>query len=144
MPKLLYLPDVNVLYALSNVEHDGHRRATQWFAQLKGSQFLLCPITESGLVRLSTNPLVGGRTMEAAITMLLDTKALPNCAECPVDRSWLDLVAPFASRLHGYRQVTDALLLGLAIRHKCILVTLDQHLRGLAGDEFRSSLLTLG
>ena len=40
--------------------------------------------------------------------------ALPNCENLPLEHSWLtySLLTP---RMHGYRQVTDALLLGLAI-----------------------------
>lgn len=61
----------------------------------------------------------------------------------PILEKWTDLVAPFASRMHGYRQVTDALLLGLAIKHKSVLVTLDVHVRALAGAEFRDNVLIL-
>ena len=143
MPKPVYLPDVNVLLALSDMGHEGHRLATKWFGQLKGSQFVLCAITEAGFIRLNANPHVGGRDIEAAIAMLRTIRALPNCVDLSVDRSWIALVAPFESRLHGYRQVTDALLLGLAIRHKCVLVTLDRHIDALAGEQFRSSVHTL-
>jgi hypothetical protein len=143
LPKPAYLPDVNVLLALSDTGHEGHRLAAKWFGQLKGSQFALCPITESGFVRLSANPHVGGREIGVAIAMLQTIRALPNCVDFPVDRSWMTLVAPFASRLHGYRQVTDALLLGLAVRHRCILVTLDQRVQALAGAQFQSSVHTL-
>jgi predicted nucleic acid-binding protein len=41
------------------------------------------------------------------------------------------------------RQVTDALLLGLAIRNGAILVTLDLRIQALAGEAYAANLLTL-
>ena len=138
-----YLPDVNLLLALSDGAHDAHRVASAWFSRLQGARLVLCPVTEAGFVRLSANPQVGGRAIEVAVAMLQAIKALPNCSSCFIDRSWMELVTPFVSRLQGYRQVTDALLLGLAIRHKYIFVTLDQRVSGLAGSEFSAHLLVL-
>ena len=69
--------------------------------------------------------------------------ALPNCENLPIADSWLSLVQPLTPRLHGYRQVTDALLLGLAIRNGAILVTLDRSIQALAGEAYAANLLTL-
>jgi hypothetical protein len=77
------------------------------------------------------------------MAMLRAMTRLRNSAQLPMPGSWLKLVEPFASRLHGYRQATDALLLGLAIESGAILVTLDQRVEALAGEEFKSNLLTL-
>lgn len=66
--------------------------------------------------------------------------AMPTCLFLT---HWLQLIQPFASRLHGYRQVTDAYLLGLAIKHNVVLVTLDEHIQALAGLEFKRNLRTL-
>jgi uncharacterized protein len=143
LPKRRYLPDVNVLLALSEQGHADHRRTSQWFGQIGDSRWLLCPVTEAGFVRLSANPLVGGRDIGVAIAILQQIRALPNCLHLPIVEKWIDLVSPFATRLLGYRQVTDALLLGLAIRHRSVLVTLDQHLQALAGTEFRENVLIL-
>ena len=81
--------------------------------------------------------------MRVAILLLQQIAALPNVAHLPVAPTWLELIRPLAARLHGYRQVTDALLLGLAIRQNAILVTLDQHIRALAAMEFAANLLVL-
>jgi hypothetical protein len=43
---------------------------------------------------------------------------------------------PFQEKLLGHRQVTVAYLLGLAIRNKGTLVTLDRGIAALAGDDF--------
>jgi predicted nucleic acid-binding protein len=81
--------------------------------------------------------------MSDAILLLRKVAALPNCAHLPVSLSWLELIQPLAPRLYGYRQVTDALLLGLAIRNGAILVTLDRSIQALAGEAYAANLLTL-
>jgi uncharacterized protein len=137
------LPDVNVLIALVEPEHAGHQAALKWHRKIAGSRLFLCAVTESGFVRLTASPHVGGQNMEVAIALLREIEDLPNCAHLPILQSWLELVAPFATRLHGYRQVTDALLLGLAIENNSILVTLDRRIEALAGSEFQEHVLTL-
>jgi len=138
-----YLPDVNVLLALSDADHTGYRRASKWFKGIGGSRFLLCSITESGFVRLAASPHVGKRPMYSAMALLRQLSGFPNCGYLPFKTPLLDIVAPFASRLHGYRQVTDALLLGLAIESNSVLVTLDRGVEALAGSEYKAHLLTL-
>lgn len=138
-----YLPDVNVLIAISDPEHSGHYAAAAWHLSIGTARLLLCPVTEGGFVRLRCNPAVGGESMSDAILLLREIAALPNVAHLPVSPSWLELIEPLSPRLHGYRQVTDALLLGLSIRHGAILVTLDRHIEALAGPQYRSHLLTL-
>jgi uncharacterized protein len=143
LTKPRYLPDVNVLIALSERGHSDHRRASQWFGQIVESPWFLCPVTEAGFVRLSANPQVGGRDIGEAIEIMQQIRGLPNCLHLPIVERWIELVEPFAARLHGYRQVTDALLLGLAIKHKSVLVTLDQHVQALAGTQFQDNVLVL-
>jgi predicted nucleic acid-binding protein len=81
--------------------------------------------------------------MSEALAQLRMIAALPNCENLPIEHSWLELIQPLTPRLHGYRQVTDALLLGLAIRNEAILVTLDRRIQGLAGEGYAANLLTL-
>jgi hypothetical protein len=138
-----YLPDVNILIALTDPEHIGHASAIAWHRQIGTARLLLCSVTESGFVRLSTMPNVGGRQMSDALAQLRMIAALPNCESLPIEHSWLELIQPLTARLHGYRQVTDALLLGLAIRNGSILVTLDRRIQALAGEAYAASLLTL-
>ena len=81
--------------------------------------------------------------MSGAILLLREIAALPSLAHLPVAPTWLELIAPLARRLVGHRQVTDALLLGLAIRNGAILVTLDRTIQALAGEAYAANLLTL-
>ena len=60
-------------------------------------------------------------------------------AEHPSHRFWRDEIGfveaarPFAARIIGHQEVTDAYLLGLAVRKKGKLLTLDRGMRSLAG-----------
>jgi predicted nucleic acid-binding protein len=75
--------------------------------------------------------------------MLQEIAALPNVAHLPVAQTWLELIEPLSRRLVGHRQVTDALLLGLAMHNGAILVTLDRAIQALAGEAYAASVLTL-
>jgi toxin-antitoxin system PIN domain toxin len=138
-----YLPDVNILIALSDPEHTAHYAAAAWHQSIGSAKFYLCPVTEAGFVRLITTPSINGEPMNGAIMLLQEIAALPNVAHLPVAPSWLELIEPLARRLVGHRQVTDALLLGLAIRNGAILVTLDRSIQALAGEDYAANLLTL-
>jgi len=60
-----------------------------------------------------------------------------------IDDSWVTLTARFAARIVGHQQVTDAYLLGLAIKEDGVLVTFDRGLKYMAGAEFSRNLLVL-
>jgi toxin-antitoxin system PIN domain toxin len=138
-----FLPDVNIWVALSDPAHAAHKLATEWLLDCSGARLLLCPVTEAGFVRIAASPLIGKKSIADAVRMLKEISALPNVAHVPVSPSWLELIQPIAPRLHGYRQVTDALLLGLAIRNGAILVTLDRAITALAREAYAANLLTL-
>ena len=138
-----YLPDVNIWVALSDPAHTAYERATEWLLGSHGARLLLCPVTEAGFVRIAASPLVGKKSIADAMRMLKEIAAMPNIAHLPVSVSWQELIQPIAPRLHGYRQVADALLLGLAIRNGAVLVTLDRAIQALAGEAYAANLLTL-
>jgi predicted nucleic acid-binding protein len=64
---------------------------------------------------------------------------------CEIDggASWVTLTAGFVSRVRGHQQVTDAYLLGLAIRENAQLVTFDKGIQYMAGAEFSRNVLLL-
>jgi hypothetical protein len=128
---------------LSDPAHAAHEQATEWLLGSHGARLLLCPVTEAGFVRIAASPLVGKKSIADAVRMLEEIAALPNVAHLPVAPTWLELIEPLARRLVGHRQVTDALLLGLAIRNGAILVTLDRSIQALAGEAYAANLLTL-
>jgi uncharacterized protein len=58
---------------------------------------------------------------------------LPGHHFWTMDVDFLSTVEPLLERFFGHQQVTDAYLLGLAIRKKGKLATFDKALRSLAG-----------
>lgn len=86
------------------------------------------------MLRFFTRPQVGGLTMPHATAMLAALRQQPGYRYQPVTANWQTLTKPFVQRLHGYRQVTDAFLLGLAIRERLVLATFDSAILHLAGE----------
>jgi toxin-antitoxin system PIN domain toxin len=139
------LLDLNVLIALTDPEHQHHRKAQDWFMSSGKGSWGVCPLTEAGFIRVTTNPTFrpGLRTLEQAIAILQALKAYPGYWYWEIDESWVTLTARFAARILGHQQVTDAYLLGLAIKENGVLVTFDRGLKYMAGAEFRNNLLVL-
>jgi hypothetical protein len=86
--------------------------------------------------------------MEQAIAILQTLKAHPRFAHplfgyWEISESWVTLTAPFAPRIFGHQQVTDACLLGLAIKQNGLLVTFDKAIRFMAGAKFSQNVLVL-
>lgn len=138
-----YLLDVNVFVALLAENHIHHRLVTDWFNATPQLQWALCPFTEAGFLRNATAPRPGQITMREATAVLAKMTEHPGYRYLPINTNWPTLSAPFASRLYGTKQVTDAYLLGLAIQHNLILVTLDKALLHLAGKENVKHILLL-
>jgi hypothetical protein len=85
----------------------------------------------------------GARTLAKSAAVLTELTREPGYCYWPIIESWTTLTAPFADRIFGHQQVTDAYLLGLAIREDGVLVTFDRGLRYMAGAEFSRNLLVL-
>jgi hypothetical protein len=132
------LLDVNVLVALSDQRHDQNMAARSWFAASGKHNLAICPLTEAGFLRITTNPAFrpGSRTFEQAVAILQGLKALPGYSYWGIEESWVVLTAPFAARIKGHQQVRDAYLLGLAIKADGVLITFDRGLRYMAGPHF--------
>lgn len=140
-----HLLDVNVLIALTESGHDHHRAAQEWFIRSGHRSWGVCPITELGFIRLTTNPVFhpGPRTLQEANAVLQLLKGRPGYWFREIGESWVAVTAPFARRIFGHQQVTDAYLLGLAIKDDGVLVTFDRGLNYLAGAEYSRNLLVL-
>jgi len=128
-----HLLDVNTLVALLDEAHIHHRAATQWF-DTRRLQWALCPFTEAGVLRFFTRPKTGELTLRQATAMLDSLKQQPGYRYQPIAADWNTLTKPLSRRLHGYRQVTDAFLLGLAIHDDLVLATFDSAILHLAGE----------
>ncbi len=139
------LLDLNVLLALVDNEHEDYSAATRWFDSGGHVNWALCPLTEAGFVRLTTNPALGPvfPSIVRAVQALEDLAACPGYRFWSMSSSWSQLTAPFAARITGHQQVTDAYLLGMAIKEDGVLVTFDRGLKYLAGPQFSKNLLLL-
>jgi toxin-antitoxin system PIN domain toxin len=140
-----YLLDLNVLIALGDPDHKHHGMVQKWFMASGREDWGVCPLTEAGFVRLRTNPayLGAGRTVEQATAILTGFAKHSGYRYWPITESWASLVPPFAARIFGHQQVTDAYLLGLAAKENGVLVTLDRAMSYLAGAQYRHNLLVL-
>ena len=75
--------------------------------------------------------------------MLAMLEKHPGYRYWPITTGWSTLAAPFRERIYGHQQITDAYLLGLAIKENGILVTLDKAFKFLAGERYGKHLLVL-
>jgi toxin-antitoxin system PIN domain toxin len=110
--------------ALAWDSHVHHAAVREWFATSAGAGWATCPITESGFVRVSSNPRVlpSPVSVEQARGVLRTLRALQTHRFLTDDVSLAD---PEIPPLAGYRQITDAHLLAIARRHETRLVTFD-------------------
>jgi len=138
-----YLLDVNVTIALASTAHEHHRLVKQWFNASPDREWSLCAFTEAGFVRIATAPRRGQISMIEATSLLKNLTQHPGYLYLPITADWQTLCQPFFKRLYGTNQVTDAYLLGLAVREGLVLVTMDKAIVHLAGNEFRKHLLLL-
>ncbi len=144
--KARYLLDLNALVFLADSESPHYPAMQEWFDTSGKKDWGVCPLTEAGFIRVTTNPAFGGatRSIAQAAAILAAFAAYPGYRYWPVPESWSAVTAPFAARVLGHQQVTDAYLLGLAVRQNGVLVTFDRGIKYLAGAEYRRNLLVLG
>jgi uncharacterized protein len=137
-----YLLDVNVFLALVSENHIHHQLVTAWF-NTPGLRWAICPFTEAGFLRNATAPRSGQITMSEATAVLARMTQEPGYHHLPIAADWQTLCSPFFTRLYGTKQVTDAYLLGLALREGLVLVTMDKAIMHLAGNEHSKHVLLL-
>ncbi|HTU58656.1 MAG TPA: TA system VapC family ribonuclease toxin [Solirubrobacteraceae bacterium] len=125
------LLDVNALVALAWDSHVHHARMRAWFAENSSSGWATCPLTESGFVRVSSNPQVlpVAIGIDAAREVLSALRTRDAHRFLTDDVSLCDRDVP---KITGHRQVTDAHLLTLARRHGVRLVTFDSGVQALS------------
>ena len=124
------LLDVNVLLALAWPTHIHHLAAHRWLAENYGAGWATCPLTQLGFVRLAMQPAVVkipvlfGDVMEALARMT----ANPAHTFWPLEGGLADIRDEIRARVAGHHQLTDALLLDLAIRQQGRLATFDRRI----------------
>lgn len=130
----MVLLDVNALVALAWDSHVHHAQVRAWFAARGAEAWATCPVTESGFVRVSSNPKI----LPSSIPVD-DARRVLRALRATVGHTFLiDDVSPADAdvpRIVGHRQVTDAQLLTLARRHGARLATFDAAIASLADGE---------
>lgn len=122
--------DVDVLIAMLDSDHVGHRSATAWFAENLKHGWASCPITENGATRVMSSPGYTNPLPVAEILQRLGQAAGAGYHQFwPDDLSLTDTTIFRHNELLGPKQITDRYLLALAVKHKGRLVTLDQAIR---------------
>lgn len=123
------LLDVNVLIALLDAGHIHHVLAMSWLEREIGHGWASCPITQNGCVRIMSQPNYPGALPAAQVAArLAEASASIEHEFWPANVSLLEAGVFDWSRILGHRQVTDAYLLSLAVRHGGRLVTFDQRI----------------
>lgn len=128
-----YLLDTNVLVALLWPSHAQHDRAAKWFARHRAGGWATCPITEAGFVRIVSNPAFSRDAVQPreAIQVLRANIAAKDHLFWAGDLPYADAITFTGAQLVGHQQVTDAYLLGLALRRGGLLATLDERIAAL-------------
>jgi len=122
----VHLLDVYVLIALCDARHEHHELAARWFVAHAAQGWASCPLTQNGAIRIMSAPAYPGARPVAQVLAQLQAM----CAHAH-HRFWPDSVSLVQAgtlnpmHLLGYRQLTDAYLLALAVHHRGCLVTLD-------------------
>ena len=128
-----YLLDTNMLIALFWPSHAQHQLAARWFGRHRSKRWASCPLTESGFVRIVSNPAFSRDAVSPrdAATLLAANTAADDHVFWPDEVPFADASAFAGPRLVGHQQVTDAYLLGLAIKRGGMLATLDEGIAAL-------------
>jgi hypothetical protein len=139
------LLDLNMLIALTDDEHTHSGKAHLWWASLGEDEWAICPLTEAGYIRFVANRATRfpQGSVKRATEVLAKLAAIPGYRYWPLTESWAALTESFGSRITGHQQVTDAYLLGLAIKEDGVLVTFDRGIKYMAGAEFSRNVLIL-
>lgn len=129
-----YLLDTNLLIALLWPSHERHDLAVQWFSRHRARGWATCPFTETGFIRIVSNPAFSRDAVlpREATQVLSANTAADDHLFWPDDAPFAEVGEFAGERLIGHLQVTDAYLLGLATRRGGALVTLDENVAALA------------
>lgn len=142
-----FLLDVNVLIAAIWPTHESHSIVQRWLGHHVRDGWATCPLTQAAFVRIVSNPAFSPNALTPRDALALLEANLRHAAHhfWEDEISLLAAIEPFAERVAGHRQVSDAYLLGLAIHKKGKLATLDKGVLALlpAGSAHRDSVVLI-
>ncbi len=137
-----FLADVNVLIALVDADHEFNAVATAWIAALgEDSEWLTCPITENGAVRIKFGPgyPTGPLLLAEVVDSVLSLRELGQHRFIGDSISITDTRHFSPEHIIFSRRLTDAYLVALAAANGATFVTLDSRLvtGGVVSDQAR-------
>jgi uncharacterized protein len=125
-----YLLDVNVVISLIDPMHVHHRRAMDWFTSSGRSNWMTCPTTQNGAVRIMGN--ANYPQLDLTPSMVIETlrrlTSVGNHTFVPDNISLLNDGHIDAEGLRRSAQVTDSYLLALAASVDASLATFDRRI----------------
>jgi uncharacterized protein len=123
------LLDVNFLVAMFDPAHRNHEDAHHWFGRNRRHGWATCPITINGCIRVLSNPAYPTVDVTPAeVGRLIKTA----CSTAGDHHFWEDSVSLLDDSLfrlpeiRGHQKITNAYLLGLAVKNHGRLATFDQ------------------
>ena len=123
------LLDVNILIALNDEGHIHHLTASRWLAQHMHLGWASCPLTQNGMLRIMSQASYKNvQELPVLFEKLRNETSQPNHVFWPDDISLLDQAFIDADKLLSPRQLTDAYLLALSVKHGGRLITLDKRI----------------
>jgi toxin-antitoxin system PIN domain toxin len=141
-----HLLDANALIALLWPRHEHHERLRRWFSRHAAQGWATCAFTQSAFVRIVCQPAFAGQALAVSEVseLLMRNAAHPGHRLLAMDFGIAEVLGCCTGGVVGHRQVTDAWLLTLAVRHTMKLLTLDRGVSSLlATDAERARHVTL-
>ncbi|MEP6962734.1 MAG: TA system VapC family ribonuclease toxin, partial [Acidobacteriota bacterium] len=120
------LLDVSILLPLIQGGHLFHPAVKLWFQSHRKSGWATCTITQAGFVRITGQTMEGGQAMPRALEAIELLCSTQEHQFWPLDYPLSDMSSEIRERIRGPKQLTDAILLDLAIRRGGRFATLDR------------------
>ncbi len=132
-----FLLDANALIALGWPAHEHHERTLNWFKKHARQGWATCAFTQAAFVRIIAQPSFSGHAISVSELgeLVLRNTAHPKHRLLTLDFGFEQVMGCCTGGLLGHRQITDAYLLTLAVRHQAKLVTFDSGIGQLLATE---------
>jgi toxin-antitoxin system PIN domain toxin len=125
---VIALLDVNVLVAMFDPRHVFHSAAHSWFGLNRKHGWTTCPLTINGCIRILSSP--GYPVLKQTPAQISgDLREFCGATDhhfWPDSVSLLDDTLFRMSAISGHQNITEAYLLGLAVRNHGRLATFDR------------------
>lgn len=126
----MFLLDINVWLATAFEAHEHHKEAKRWFEQAEDNSCCFCRSTQSGFLRLATNPAVFGdesltcnEAWSCYDTLIRDARVGFSTEPLGLDHLWRRLTS---GEVYSPKVWNDAYLAAFAIASDYRIITFDK------------------